>query len=134
MQKCVKTKQFKELLVDVWCIPSFTLETEDGCFEWKNLHVAITDKKAIGCHLILSYTMFQRLSLNFVGNTKYPTIEISGESKTKYMFVKQKIENDFSRIQFIYAQENSSKPSTEDSSENLKLSQKKSDMKDLDVF
>ncbi|MDE6615294.1 MAG: hypothetical protein K2K35_01915 [Lachnospiraceae bacterium] len=90
---------------DVYTIPKFVLTTEEGHIIWKDLNVAVTDRRFSGVHMILPYTMFDGIKLSFNQACTNPEIIIESPKATKYTFVK--LNNNFNEniLQYIYLQD-----------------------------
>ena len=97
--------EVKNYFADVYSIPEFILKTEEGQIVWKDLNVAVTDRRFSGMHMILPYTMFSGMKLNFNQNMINNEIIIESPKSTKYTFVK--LNNNFSEkiLQYIYVQD-----------------------------
>lgn len=80
--------EIKNYFADVYSIPEFILKTEEGQIVWKDLNVAVTDRRFSGMHMILPYTMFSGMKLNFNQNMINNEIIIESPKSTKYTFVK----------------------------------------------
>ena len=95
----------KNYFADVYSIPEFVLKTEEGQIIWKNLNVAVTDRRFSGVHMILPYTMFGEMKLSFNQTEYFSEINIESLKNIKYTFVK--LNNNFSQsiLQYIYAQD-----------------------------
>lgn len=99
------SNEFQNYFADVYSIPEFILKTEEKQIIWKDLNVAVTDRRFSGVHMILPYTMFGGMKLGF--NQACANLEVIIESpKTvKYTFVK--LNNNFNEniLQYIYSQD-----------------------------
>lgn len=87
---------------DVYSLPEFALETDEGKIVWKNLNIAVTNRRFSGVQMILSYTMFGHMSIKFDQSAVNPEIIIESAKDTKYAFVK--LNDNFSEeiLQHIY--------------------------------
>lgn len=68
---------------DVYSIPEFILTTEEGQIVWKDLYVAVTSRRFSGVHIILPYTMFGGMNLNFNQTCVNPEIVIESPKAIK---------------------------------------------------
>ena len=91
---------------DVYSIPEFILKNKEGKIIWKNLHVAVTNRKFSGVHMILPYTIFGGIKISFNQTKSISEIIIESDSTVKYTFVK--LNDNFSEkiLQYIYTQDN----------------------------
>lgn len=94
-----------DFLADVYSIPSFVLESKGDHIEWKNLNVAVTNRKAQGYHLILPSPMFGGMILSYAQDELFHKIVINSPVETKYTFIKLIDRNDSKMLSFIYTQE-----------------------------
>lgn len=99
------SNEFQNYFADVYAIPEFVLTTKEGQVIWKDLNVAVTDRRFSGIHMILPYTMFGGMKLSFNQTCANPEIIIESPKAIKYTFVK--LNNDFNEniLQYIYLQD-----------------------------
>ncbi len=99
------SNEFQNYFADVYSIPDFVLTAKEGQIIWKNLNVAVTDRRFSGVHMILPYTMFGGMKLGFNQACANPEIIIESPKAIKYTFIK--LNNKFSKsiLQYIYSQD-----------------------------
>lgn len=99
------SNEFQNYFADVYSIPDFVLTAKEGQIIWKNLNVAVTDRRFSGVHMILPYTMFGGMKLSFNQGCTNPEIIIESSKAIKYTYVK--LNNNFSGsiLQHIYSQD-----------------------------
>lgn len=100
-----ESDEAQNYFADVYSIPEFILKTEEKQVIWKNLNVAVTDRRFSGVHMILPYTMFGGMKLGFNQACTNPEVIIESPKAIKYTFVK--LNNNFSEsiLQYIYSQD-----------------------------
>lgn len=99
------SNEFQNYFADVYSIPEFILKTEEKQIIWKDLNIAVTDRRFSGVHMILPYTMFGSMKLSFNQTCANPEIIIESPKTVKYTFVK--LNNNFNEniLQYIYSQD-----------------------------
>ncbi len=90
---------------DVYSIPDFTLKSGTEHITWKNLNVAVTDRKFGGVHMILPYTMFGGMTLSFIQETYHAVIDISSSKTEKHMFVRLDRHFGLKLMHYVYSQD-----------------------------
>lgn len=96
-------KEADSYFTDVYSVPEFNLKIEHGRIVWKNLNVAVTDRKFSGIHLILPYTMFRHMRISFDQSEPDVKVCIDSALEVRHMFVKLK-DIGFSEklLQYVY--------------------------------
>lgn len=97
-------EEAERYFTDVYSVPEFILKTKEGQIIWKDLNIAVTDRKFSGVHIILPYTMFGGMKISFNQTKPFEEIIIESVKSIKYTFVK--LNNNFNEkvLQYVYSQ------------------------------